>query len=305
MVKNGDLFLICFNPLAGKGRGAYHAQRFEQLLTQRGYSNIVILSNENRENIDNYFAGLEQKNGGTIISVGGDGTINTIVNAMIKHDINMDIVVYPCGTSNDFASSLKMPKDKQKFLNIIDSHEPSTSDIAKVNNIYAINAVGSGNFSHAGTVFNAHAKKFFGKFAYYSKCFFSAFNMKSNRLKITHDKGIIEGEFLFYYAVNSRVAGGFIKFSPSGSIDDGLFDFVGIKKCSFIRFCFIFLRIVFGTHHKSKYVEYFKSSKFLIETIGKNSKFEKSDIDGNLGPSHPLNIEVIKSRINVYSKNSR
>jgi diacylglycerol kinase family enzyme len=45
-----------------------------------------------------------------IITSGGDGTINQVINAMMKNNINVPIGILPSGTSNDFANYLNLPK---------------------------------------------------------------------------------------------------------------------------------------------------------------------------------------------------
>lgn len=294
-------FIIVYNPTAGRGDSYKVARKIADKLQDSGGEEIIVFSNSQIENLSNYFMFLEEKPLGTIVVVGGDGTLSTVVNAILKNDIHMDIAIYPSGTANDFSSSLGITRNIDKFVKMLRTQTPKFFDVASVNDMFAVNAVGSGNFSHAGMTYNQRVKKLFGKFAYYAKCVLSSLKMKPDKIKIRFDDETIFDDFLFYYIVNSRVAGGFKKFSPRSKIDDGKMYFVGIRKCSFIVFCFLFLTILFGTHTKSKYVVYKSSSSFFVETDEKNKKFVRSDIDGNLGPKHPLEVKVIKNRIRVFS----
>ena len=303
MGKSKEKYIVVYNSSAGKGKSYTVARKIANCLAEFGKEDIVVFSNNKIENLHNHFMFCEEKPHGTVIAVGGDGTLSTVVNAVVLNDIEMNIAVYPCGTANDFASSLKVPKSIKKFVKMIISETPINCDIIKVNDVYGINAVGSGNFSHAGEVYDPRLKKIFGKFAYYSKCVKSSLSMKSNRLKIEFSDGkCVEDDFLFYYAVNSKVAGGFRNFYKKAKIDDGKFGFIGIKKCGFIAFCFLFLKILLGIHANSKYVVFKEDTCLKVTLIGENKKFIKSDIDGNIGPNHPLEISVIKDKIKVYSK---
>lgn len=293
--------IIVYNPSAGRGDSYETAKKIADKLQDTGSEEITVFSNHHIQNLSNYFMFLDEKPFGTIVVVGGDGTLSTVVNAVLQNDIDMDIAVYPSGTANDFSSSLGMKKNIDKFVKMIRTQTPQFSDVASVNDAFAVNAIGSGNFSHASMTYNQKYKRIFGKFAYYAKCVLLALKMKPDKIKVRFDNETISDDFLFYYIVNSKVAGGFRRFSPQSKIDDGKMFFVGIRRCNFITFCFLFLKILFGTHTTSKYVVYKSSATFFVETDIRNKKFILSDIDGNLGPKHPLEVKVIKNRIRVFS----
>ncbi|MEG1582212.1 MAG: hypothetical protein RR334_03580, partial [Clostridia bacterium] len=97
---------------------------------------------------------------------------------------------------------------------------------------------------------------------------------------------------------NSCNVGGFQKICKNASIDDGNYDFVGIKKPKVFRLASLFFSIIKGKYERNKDIIYKQGKNFHIEFDGSvNPKFKSSDIDGNVGPLLPLQIQVLQQKI--------
>jgi len=300
-------YLIVYNSGSGRGRGEKKALKIGVEMCRRGVENISLFETHKMGDIADYFAELSRTEGDladyVIIVIGGDGTLGSTIYAIVHNNLQSEVAIYPHGTANDFATSLHASRNIKKFVDLVLSGQTKDIDVANVNNEYAINAIGGGNFSHGGEVFSARGKRFFGKFAYYLHCFFVAFSMKSQKLKVQIDDDEFVDDFIFYYIVNSNTAGGFKHFAPNAQLADGNFVFVGVKKCSFIPFCFLFFKILFGTHGSSKKILMKKGQRFSVTPIPPvEKKFLGSDLDGNVGPMHPLNVRILRRYIKVYAK---
>ncbi|MEG1581533.1 MAG: diacylglycerol kinase family lipid kinase [Clostridia bacterium] len=295
-------YIVVYNPLSGKGNSKKHAEDIVCELIKREFTDVRIFESTSKEDLNEYFKCLNSigDEGAIVISVGGDGTLGTVIHAILSSNIDASVAVYPAGTANDFATFSHMPKNINKFIDVLLKTTPLKTDVAKVNGYYAINAIGVGNFSNGGTVYSSHAKKYFGKLGYYFKCVFSAFAMRSCKLSIKINEKTIEDEFLFLYIVNSQTAGGFKKFAPNAEIYDGKFDFVGIKNCNIFTFTKLFFEILLGKHINNKHVVYAKGSDFKVDKLAQNDKFNFADLDGNVGPALPLEIEITASKIKIY-----
>ena len=68
-------------------------------------------------------------------------------------------------------------------------------------------------------------------------------------------------------------------------------------------FAWVFVRLLFGRHEKSRWVTMKKASRAHIECIGQpNANFAKLDVDGNKGPDLPLDLEVEKRKVLVFTE---
>ena len=105
-----------------------------------------------------------QKNYATVIAVGGDGTINEIVQGLAKSNTALGII--PCGSGNGFARMLKIPlKDNLKCLEIIKQNNTKKIDIGLANNEYFLNLAGLGFEALIAQKFAASKRR--GKLPYF------------------------------------------------------------------------------------------------------------------------------------------
>ncbi len=78
----------------------------------------------------------------TIIAVGGDGTVNEVINGIDGADVTLGII--PAGSSNDFALGINIPTDIRKACRSILSGNTKRIDVGQINNRYFINIAGVG-----------------------------------------------------------------------------------------------------------------------------------------------------------------
>ena len=295
-------FIVVYNEKAGKGNSSKYARKIAEGLAVEG--DVELVHSESEEYIKEYFAKkLKGEKNTCVAVVGGDGTLGSTIDAIAKSGFASSVAVFPCGTANDFSRTIGMKKGIRRFVHLLLSSEPKKVDVALVNGeVHSIHAVGAGSFGHGSMEFSSVAKKRVGMFAYWLKCFFAAFKMKAQKLEVNIDGKIIKDEFLFFYATNGVVAGGFHAFAPTAEINDGKFDFVGIKKCNIFHFSWIVARLIFGKHAKSSKVVIEKGMNIKINTQKGNKLFEYCDVDGNKGPRLPLSIKVLKQKIAIYTE---
>jgi len=78
----------------------------------------------------------------TIVAVGGDGTINEVLNEIIKHD-NVALGIIPTGTTNDLAYSLGI-KDWHAATGILASRKIEEVELGEVGGRYFVTTVAIG-----------------------------------------------------------------------------------------------------------------------------------------------------------------
>ncbi len=82
-----------------------------------------------------------------VVAVGGDGTVNRVINAVA--DRNIPVGIIPCGSSNDLAGQLGIPSDLRRACRVIRSARLTDIDLISVNGRYFATC---GGFGLAGDV---------------------------------------------------------------------------------------------------------------------------------------------------------
>ena len=75
----------------------------------------------------------------TIVAAGGDGTISSVVDALVRLHIPARLGILPIGTYNHFAKDLHIPLDIAEALDVIENGKTIQVDVAQVNDRYFIN----------------------------------------------------------------------------------------------------------------------------------------------------------------------
>jgi len=237
-----------------------------------------------------------------ILAVGGDGTLNEIVNGIIHSGSNIPLSILPAGTGNEIASMLQYPTDIYEYCQMIKSWQVRSIDVGKAGERYFINVLIGGLLADIAHRVPQELKNVFGKIAYYitgfadvpthlSECFHIAFEANGST---------IEEEAILFVVTNSTSAGGFRKISPLASMDDGLFDVCIIRKVSSIDKLFNMVRLLLlGEHLNDPQIAYFQTSKLKISSS--NSKIVLLDMDGEDAGELPISIEVIPRALKILA----
>jgi diacylglycerol kinase family enzyme len=107
------------------------------------------------------------KGGATdIIAVGGDGTLHEVINGFSDFErVNLGII--PCGTGNDFAGAINLPKNPIDALDLILEGEAKYTDFIETPQVRGLNIVSAGIDVDVMKKYNALKRK--TKFGY-TKC---------------------------------------------------------------------------------------------------------------------------------------
>ena len=71
-----------------------------------------------------------------VVCSGGDGTLDEVVTAMMAREDKVPIGYIPTGTTNDFASSLRIPKNLLDAANIAVNGVPFACDVGAIQQRY-------------------------------------------------------------------------------------------------------------------------------------------------------------------------
>lgn len=160
-----------------------------------------------------------------IVCAGGDGTLGNTVTGFMKSNLKVPLGYIPCGSTNDFAKSMDIPREAVEAAEMIVKADPFSIDIGSLNDKHFVYVAAFGIFSDTSYATPQNMKNIFGHAAYVLQGMMSLTNMPSYKLKVTVDGEEQEGEFMFGMVSNSVSIGGFRSITRKGvEFDDGLFE---------------------------------------------------------------------------------
>jgi diacylglycerol kinase (ATP) len=229
-----------------------------------------------------------------ILIAGGDGTVDSLVNAMKQKNINIPIGILPVGTANDFGKFINMPNDIQEACKQILASKPVAVDVGKINDKYFINVASTGLFTDVSQKIDSNLKNTIGKLAYYLKGLEELPNFRRLKVKLSSKECNYNGDMYLLLVFNGKTAGN-LNLATEAEITDGKLDVIMFKAIQIIELLPLFIKLLKGEHLDSDKVVYFKTDDVYIES----SEDIVTDIDGEKGPDFPLRIQCIKGGIKL------
>lgn len=292
---------LLYNPKAGDTLFKTKLDRFLQVFISKGFS-VSIYRSEGLGKMTEYLEKTDLSETEIVFVAGGDGTVNEIVNVLMKLDQDKRPIlgVIPAGTCNDFASSLGFNLDLDSCIDAMGKLQTLAVDVGQVNGQYFINVCGAGLFTNVSQNINNDLKNMFGRMAYYVAGLGSMATFKPFHLKVESDGKTYEDEFFLFVVLNSAGAGS-IHLATEANLSDGVYDFVGIKAVPISELAPLLIKLMQQKHLNDKNVLFFQSDNFKISSNDISDRFRESDVDGESGPDLPLDIKVYKQALRVLT----
>lgn len=163
-----------------------------------------------------------------IIAGGGDGTLNAVVNAMLRKGKAPKtwLGILPLGTANDFARGAGIDAGNlTAALDLACTGKPTRIDLGWMNGRYFINVASAGFGAEITATTPQDIKKVLGGAAYSLMGFVKAFRLQPYEGRVVFADGTVEeGSMLVMAVGNNRFAGGGYDVAPKASLTDGLLD---------------------------------------------------------------------------------
>lgn len=293
-------YLLIYNPKSGKQKFYKKVPMIEQYFKEKNLS-LKVFASTNIEQLMNkgYEAAAEFD---LIIISGGDGTVNLVMNGIMKSSIKPQIAVLPSGTANDIAATLGMGKRIKRNLDIITTHDPVRMDVNMLNDKYFLYTTSAGIFTKISYDIPRKNIKRFGYFAYLYAGAKDIFKKYPLKMRIEHEQGICEGEFMLVLGLSSRRVGGmFLNRFSNAKLNDGKFQLRVFKNNNFFRIFKLILFFLTAGLYKTSKDFHLVSNYFKIET----SDEVTWNIDGEKGFRGNVEIKVLKEAISVYASKRR
>lgn len=288
--------ILAYNPVSGH---ADFKNRFDIIAENLQRRNVLLQLYRTTKQNENFAAFLKAANADGIIVAGGDGTLHNIVNLLKKNNADLPVGIIGCGTSNDFASYLKIDLDSQKYFDAIADGNTRRIDLGETGGEYFINVASAGMMTAIAHEVDARFKNAIGKLAYYIRGIKEIPKFKTMPLNITADGKNYELDAFLFLILNSSVVGSMKNVAEAARIDDGKLDLLAVKKSSAAELMKLTADLIAGKSvMTAKNVLHIAAAEFVVETDGAEEAI--SDLDGEKGPALPITVKTLPGALEIF-----
>ena len=281
------------NPIAGTGKQKDISRNIEKLIDKEKFYYDIIFTDS-----PNHATKITQdainNNYDLVIAVGGDGTVSECATALIGSETALAVI--PCGSGNGFAYHFKVKRKINDALQELNNNTIKYIDSCEANNIPFVNVSGIGFDAHIANLF-ASTKK---------RGFFSYIKLTLKELSYQAQEYTIEysntRETLNAFAIvfaNATQYGNDAEIAPNAKVDDGLIDFIIIRKFPNWKIPLFVLDVLRGKTHLNKNVRIIKSKEMKIYT-----KQPFAHLDGEIKHfANPIHVKISSKKLKIMIPN--
>jgi YegS/Rv2252/BmrU family lipid kinase len=235
-----------------------------------------------------------------IISVGGDGTNNEVLNGIMLVEKRPHFGIIPTGTGNDFAIGMGIGPQAELLKSALAKRQFRTIDVGLIqsqdNKHFFLNVADIGFGAQA--VKRQKRYRWLGRrFSYVMAIFLTFLFYKKRKTTLSYNNETVKTKLLTAIVANGRQFGAGYIIAPDAKVDDGLFDIVLFKKVSVFSYMRFAGKIRQGKKIKHAQIVYAKTSSIHIETTKKSVV----EADGEIANTAPVAIHVVPRAISFIA----
>jgi YegS/Rv2252/BmrU family lipid kinase len=220
--------LFIYNPFAGKGMIRTSLSYILEEFTANGYEVVVHPTTGVMD-----AARTVEECGDSfdlIVCGGGDGTLDEVVTGMQTGRFLRPIGYIPAGSTNDYASSLGIPKKMRMAAQAVMNGTVFSCDIGRMNDSYFVYVAAFGAFVNVSYDTPQDMKNMLGHLAYIVRGAQSLPGLKGYHMHYESREASGTGDFMLGMITNSNSVGGFGGITGRDvTLNDGVFEVTLIR----------------------------------------------------------------------------
>ena len=289
--------LLIINPVSGKKGVLRYIAEIVRSLMDAGY--LVTATVTSRQGEATALARDLGKDFDLVCCTGGDGTLNETLSGLVQAKADVPIGYIPCGSTNDFAISRKLPTDIPTAARCIASGRCRRYDVGMFGDRVFSYVAAFGAFSWLSYTTDQNLKNVLGHTAYILDALKDVYKLKPVRLSLTANGVHYEDEYLFGAVCNSTSVAGTITL-PEAIVDtcDGVLEVLLIKTPKTLVDLDAIVRGILSQDYSSPLIDFFQTSQLIIE----NPDGLEWSLDGEqFTPSGKVPVSVLPGFMNLQS----
>lgn len=220
--------LLILNPISGKMTGKRHLAEVLEKFCRADYAPLTFVTTG-----PGHAARLAEQYGGgvdLVVCLGGDGTFNEVVSGLLKGGHTTPMGYLPCGSTNDFASSIGLKRSIPAAADAVLKGAPHAYDIGRFGDRYFSYVASFGIFTRASYATPQDVKNTLGHLAYLLEGVKELPNIQPRHVRLEVDGQVLEGDYLFGAVSNSLKVGGILALNPERvDMSDGRLELLLVK----------------------------------------------------------------------------
>jgi len=220
--------LFIMNPFAGMRRANKHLADILMMFGNADYEVTVHMTRKTGDAMDAAFR--KSKDMDLVVCCGGDGTLNETITGLIRAGVTVPVGYIPAGTTNDFASSLKLSSHPMQAAQDIVDGQIIAYDAGRFDDRYFTYVASFGAFTKSSYSVPQNVKNALGHTAYVLSSISELSQIRKEHIRMEIDGETVEDDFLFGAICNSTSIGGILTLDPKQvDMGDGLFEILLIR----------------------------------------------------------------------------
>ncbi|TDO78284.1 YegS/Rv2252/BmrU family lipid kinase [Halanaerobium saccharolyticum] len=214
-----------------------------------------------------------------IMSVGGDGTVNEIINGILsaeKKELRTKLIIYPLGTGSDLSRTLNLPTNIEDFIDLVKQEKSRSVRVVEADFFnyqqqktkrYFLNIADCGMGAEVAKKLNESKKTIDGSLSYLIKIFQTLFNYQNKEVKVEADNKLLyQGKIRSVIIAQGNYFGGGIKIAPEAGLFSDKLNLVLLKDFSKLGIILNLIKAYKGKHLSHSLVESHQVEKIKISS---------------------------------------
>ncbi len=246
-----------------------------------------------------------------VVSVGGDGTLNEVVNGFFDGDgaipTQATLSIVPTGTGGDTRRSLGLPADALEAITHVGQH-PQPTDVGRMTCVgangapvsrYFINIASFGIGGLVDKLVNEGSKALGGKASFLWSTLRAGARYRNQAVRLRLDGGEpMTRTVLNGVVANARYFGGGMHIAPMARMGDGQFEVVIVGDMGFLQLSRSLPRLYKGEHLSLRDVEHVAATHIHAEPVDAD-EVVLIDLDGEQPGHLPATFELLPGALRL------
>ena len=298
---SGTVFLV--NPASANGATGKRWPELAHRAAQLGLEGTTLFSDRPGHLIE--LAERAARDGAElVVAAGGDGTLNEVVNGLVRAGTSTELAIIPLGTGMDLVRTYGIPTRFDDAVRNVLEGTPRTIDVGRVSYREWDGRAGERYFANVGSVgmsaavaqrANGMSKALGGKATFFYALTRVFFEWENTVVSVQLDDERREARMHDVVVANGRWHGGAMLLAPEAKPDDGLFDVVLIGDVTKRDFVTTAPKIYKGTYLSHPKVELLRSRTVAVDAV----EHLPIELDGEQVGTTPVRFEIVPAALRV------